>query len=73
LAIRPGDIVQIIDESHPWFSCLLIVTEVKEWEVQAGVPIPHSNDKQDVGMAMNRLEFSKIQKVGTATITEGLV
>lgn len=62
-----GDIVQVIDETHSWFGCLLVVDEVKGWGVMAYVSIPHSNDgSEEVGLAYNRLSYDKIEKVGTA-------
>ena len=35
--IEPGDIIQITDDANPWFPCLLVVSEVKSWGVQACV------------------------------------
>lgn len=68
--MEPGDIVQITDESHPWFPCLLVVDEVKSWGVQAYVTIPKSNNNTELpGQAYNRLPFKKIKKVGAAVIT----
>jgi len=61
----PGDIVQITDPFHPWFSCLLIVTEVKSWGIQGYVSIPMSNDgKIPASSAFNRLNYERITKVG---------
>jgi hypothetical protein len=69
--IENGDIVQIVDESDPWFPCILFVSEVKEWGVQAGVIIPNSNDgSQKPGTAYRRLKFDKIAKVGKAEFVQ---
>lgn len=64
-----GDIVQITDESHPWFPCLLIVDEVKNWGVQAYAIVPKSNDNSELpAQAFNRLSFDIIEKVGHASV-----
>jgi hypothetical protein len=64
-----ADIVQIIDKEHPWYPCLLIVSEVKSWGVQACVLIPKSNDGSEApAEAYNRLSFEKIAKVGEAKV-----
>ena len=39
-----GDVVQVTDEADPWYGCLLTVTEVKSWGVQAFAMAPASND-----------------------------
>lgn len=62
-----GDIVQIVDEDHAWFPCLLIVSEVKSWGVQAYALIPKSNDGSErTGEAYNRLKDDQIQRVGSS-------
>ena len=67
--IQADDIVQITDRSHAWFPCLLIVSEVKAWGVQAYVLIPQSNDSSELpSRAFNRLPFDKIEKVGSALV-----
>ena len=64
-----GDIVQIVDETHPWFPALLVVDEVKSWGVQAFAFMIQSNDgSEPVTHAYNRIEFSKIEKVGSVVI-----
>lgn len=66
--VSPGDVVQIIDEKHPWFGCLLIVTEVRSWGVLAGAPIPTSNAEQAVTTAFNRLQWELIARIGAALV-----
>ena len=67
--MKRGDIVQIVNEGHPWFSTLLIVDEVKNWGVQAYALIPNANDgSKPVGAAFNRLKNEDIVIVGTANI-----
>lgn len=62
-----GHIIQITDENHPWFPCLLIVTEVKSWGVVAYVIIPQTNDGSiKPTKAFNRLEWGVFDHVGTA-------
>ena len=69
--MKKGDIVQITDEKHAWFPCLLIVDEVKPWGVQAACLIPNSNTQNDVGRAFNRLKIEQVEVVGEAVISFG--
>ena len=69
--MKKGDIVQITDEKHPWFPCLLIVDEVKPWGVQAACLIPNSNKNNDIGRAFNRLKTARFKVVGKAVISFG--
>lgn len=62
------DIIQIIDETHPWYPSLLIVSEVKYWGVQAYVFIPHSNERYPVAHVYNRLKSDQYVVVGKAEI-----
>jgi len=67
--VKKGSIVQIIDEKHSWYPCLLIVDEVKTWGVQAVAIIPQSNDgSAPVSRAWNRLNYEQIKEVGLAEI-----
>jgi hypothetical protein len=43
LSVGLGDVVQITNEKHQWFGCLLVVSEVKGWGVLAYCLIPKSN------------------------------
>ncbi len=64
-----GDIIQITDESHAWFPCLLIIDEVKMWGVQAYALTPTKNDgSEKPAQYFNRLEFGEFEKVGVAVI-----
>lgn len=67
--VAPGNIVQITNESHPWFPALLIVDEVKSWGVQAYAIIPKKNDgSEPPALAYNRLKYEDIQVVGMAHV-----
>lgn len=60
-----GDIVQIVDEAHAWYGCLLIVDEVKLWGVLAAALIPRSNDgSEPIAQAWNRLTYGCFAIVG---------
>ena len=63
-----GDIVQITNETHPWFSCLLIVDEPKSFGCHAYVSIPQRNDKQEISTAYNRLKREDYVTIGAAVI-----
>ncbi len=69
MPIVADDIVQIVDEAHPWYPCLLLVTEVKTWGVQACALIPQSNDgSRPPAHAYTRLRLAQVAKVGTAVV-----
>jgi hypothetical protein len=68
-AIAVHDIVQITDQAHPWFPCLLLVTEVKSWGIQGFAAIPQSNDGSTApGQAFNRLRWEQIERIGPAVV-----
>lgn len=71
--VKPGDIVQVTDETHPWFPALLIVSEVKVWGVQAGCLVPRSNVENDVATAWNRLKTGSFERVGAAVILDASI
>lgn len=65
--IEKGDIIQITDESDKWYPCLLIVSEVKSWGVQAYITIPR-NDGEQLGNAYYRIENGRFERVGSAVV-----
>jgi hypothetical protein len=70
--INTTDIIQITDEHHPWYACLLVVSEVKFWGVVAYIAIPESNDgSKRPAPAFNRLNYNQFKKVGKATVILG--
>ena len=67
-----NDIIQITDEAHAWYGCLLVVDEVKPWGVIAYMTIPQTNDASEPpGIAFNRLKLGTYERVGTVTIVLG--
>lgn len=70
--IAVHDVVQIIDDGYAWYPCLLLVTQVRPWGVQACVLIPKSNDgSQPPSEAYTRLTWEQIAYVGTAQVVPG--
>lgn len=61
-----NDIIQITDDTHHWFPCLLIVSEAKSWGVQAYAHIPSNEGKRS--QAFNRLKDGEYEVVGKAVI-----
>ncbi|WP_324670854.1 hypothetical protein [Hymenobacter sp. GOD-10R] len=57
------DIVQITEEGHPWYACLLIVTEVSSIGVKGYLPQPSGEN------TVQTLSFQQFQRVGRAVIT----
>jgi hypothetical protein len=69
--MKPGAIVQIIDENHAWWPALLIVDEVRSWGVCAYTIIPQRNDQpKSTSIAPIRLETGSFEVVGDARIVE---
>lgn len=65
---KVNDIVQIVDDHHPWFPCLMIVEEVKTWGVLAYVLVPGSNSEPNVGEAYLRVKNEQLKLVGVAVM-----
>lgn len=64
------DIVQIIEEKHPWYPALLIVSEVKSWGVMAYCLMPQSNAVNQTVQAFIRIPNEQVQKVGEAVVVK---
>lgn len=62
MIVNVDDIIQITNENHKWFGCILIVSETKSWGVQGYVAIPMQ------GNAYIRLEDGDFEVVGRAII-----
>jgi hypothetical protein len=65
-----GDIVQITNDDHHWFACLIIVTEVRNWGIIGYITIPTNRDEPN-GTAYIRLKNEDFQVVGNATLVLG--
>lgn len=63
-----GDIVQIVDEDHHWFPCLIVVDEVKSWGIQGYAMIPNNDPNTETSNAYIRLTEGQYQEVGRAAI-----
>jgi hypothetical protein len=67
-----GDIIQLTDEKHPWYPCLLIVSEPKAWGVQAVCLAPSSNmEPLTTVQYWNRLKSGQYEVVGRARVMPG--
>jgi hypothetical protein len=64
-SLSKGDIVQIVNDKHRWFPCLIIVNEIKSFGIQGYITLP-TNDKESNGNAFTRLNSEDITKVGYA-------
>jgi hypothetical protein len=65
--MQVGTIVQITDETHHWYPCLIIVSEVKSFGIQGYLSIPRDNSG-DVGQAYIRINTDQFEEVGEAKI-----
>ena len=61
--IKKGDVIQITDLEHKWFTCLAIADDIKTWGVQAYVIVPDSNG---TNLAYIRLKSNEFNKIGKA-------
>lgn len=59
MSIEVDDVVQIIDEEHKWFPCLVIVSELKEFGIQGYVIVPEQGNAY---IRLNRDSYAKIGK-----------
>ena len=61
-----GDIVQITNPEHPWYSALVIVTKVKDWGIVGYIVMPISPD--ETAQTFVRLSSDIIMWCGTAHV-----
>ncbi|GGF10388.1 hypothetical protein [Hymenobacter cavernae] len=60
------DVIQITEESHPWFGCLLIVAEVTLVGVKAYLPqVGSENGTQN---HYSDFSFQQFQRIGRAVV-----
>ena len=59
--MKKGDIIQITNPENKFYSCLLIVDEVKSWGVQAYMTVPKKDDNP-----FTRVENGSFEVVGKA-------
>ena len=67
-ALEAGDVVQITNQDHHWFGCLIVVSEPKTFVCQGYISIPHNN-VGDVRDAYIRLNTDDFEYVGHAVLT----
>ena len=60
--VKVGDVVQANEKTGIWTGSLLIVSEVKDWGVQAGLLIPGQ------GTAYMRLRHGEYERIGAAVL-----
>lgn len=63
--MQKGTIVQITNNEHHWYPCLVIVSEVKSWGIMGYLSIP---DSGNVGNAFIRISTGQFEVVGEALI-----
>lgn len=68
--VEAGDVVQITNQDHHWFGCLIVVSEPKSFGCQGYITIPHNN-AGNVGDAHIRLNHSDFERVGHAVLVRG--
>ena len=66
-ALRPGDIVQITNEAHHWFPCLIVVREPKSFGCMGYTVIPTNTDERN-GAAYIRLNSADYEPIGARVI-----
>lgn len=62
--IKVGDVIQVNEKIPVWTGCLMIVSEVKDFGVLAGMATPNS------GTAYLRLKWEDFEYIGKAVFTE---
>lgn len=66
--IKPGDAVQIVDQNHHWFPCIIIVEKIKSWGCQGYITIPNNDRDETNGSAYIRLNRDQYVFIGQAPI-----
>lgn len=67
LTVHPGDVVQITDQKHAAFGCLLIVEQCHSWGLGATM---HWADKTRLWESYHRLKPGQFALVGAAAIVK---
>lgn len=60
--VKVNDVIQCNEKTNIWEGCLMIVEEVKEWGVLAGLKIPNQ------GTAYLRLKHDQYELIGKAVL-----
>lgn len=60
MSLTKGSIIQITDENHEWYPCILVISEVKDFGCQAYISVPLKGD------AYIRLKFGEYEYVGAS-------
>ena len=60
--LNKNDIVQITNQEHNWFPCLIIVDKVKSWGIQGYIILPTNDDKPN-GSAYTRLKTEDYEPI----------
>ena len=68
--LKSGDIVQITNQDHHWFGCLIVVSEPKSFGCQGYISIPKDN-VGNVADAYIRLNHADLEVVGHAVLVRG--
>jgi len=66
--LEVGDIVQITDEKHHWFPCLIIVSEPKGFGCQGYITIPSNDREEPNGNAYIRLKHEEFELIGAKAV-----
>ncbi|MCK9543756.1 MAG: hypothetical protein M0R03_17185 [Novosphingobium sp.] len=66
--LEKGTIVQITNEQHHWFPCLIIVDEIKSWGIRGYITVPNNDREKTNGNAFIRLNNEEFEIVGKANI-----
>lgn len=68
MSVNAGDIVQVTNDSHHWFGCLIVVTEPRGWGVIGYITIPNNEREKPNGDAFIRLNNEDFEIVGHAVL-----
>lgn len=64
MSIKKNDVIQINESIPDWTGCLMIVREVKDWGVMAGMRVPMQ------GTTYLRVKHDQYERIGTAVFVE---
>ena len=61
------DVIQVTEQGHAWFACLLIVTEVSSVGVKAY--LPQAQSASNAPGVYGDLTFGQFQRIGRAAVS----
>ena len=69
-APEPGDVIQVTDESHPWYLAILVIEDLKSYGCKAYQHVPHRDPRKPCFRRPIFLNAPAYEVIGKAVIFE---